>query len=71
MSNTSVSYLAKQSPAGIHLFKVNNGNTKTMCEICSKLTIKTQSDIIDITSGLFIISFEQISLTVLRFLFLV
>ena len=27
-------------PAGIYLFKVNNGNIKTMCEIYSKLTIK-------------------------------
>ena len=26
---------------GIYLFKVNNGNTKTMCKICSKLTMKT------------------------------
>ena len=25
----------------ICLFKVNNDNTKTMCEICSKLTTKT------------------------------
>ena len=28
-------------PAGIYLFKVNNGNTRTICEICLKLTIKT------------------------------
>ena len=28
-------------PAGIYLFEDNNGNTRTMCEICSKLTIKT------------------------------
>ena len=28
-------------PAGIFLFKVNNRNTRTRCEICSKLTIKT------------------------------
>ena len=28
-------------PAGIYLFKANNRNTRTMCEICSKLTIKT------------------------------
>ena len=28
-------------PAGIYLFKVNNENTRTMCKICSKLTIKT------------------------------
>ena len=26
--------------AGIHLLKVNNKNTGTRCEICSKLTIK-------------------------------
>ena len=25
---------------GIYLFKVNNRNTRTRCEICSKLTIK-------------------------------
>ena len=28
-------------PAGIYLLKVNNRNTRTGCEICSKLTIKT------------------------------
>ena len=28
-------------PAGIYLFKVSNGNTRTVCEIFSKLTIKT------------------------------
>ena len=28
-------------PAGNYLFKVNNKNTRTRCEICSKLTIKT------------------------------
>ena len=28
-------------PLGIHLLKVNNRNTRTRCEICSKLTIKT------------------------------
>ena len=28
-------------PAGIYLFKVNNRNTRTRCEICSKLTIET------------------------------
>ena len=30
-----------QFPPGIYLFKVNIGNTKTTCEIRSKLTIKT------------------------------
>ena len=34
--------LVKQDfPAGIYLLKVNNRNTRTKCEICSKLTIKT------------------------------
>ena len=28
-------------PANIYLFKINNGNGKKRCEICSKLTIKT------------------------------
>ena len=31
----------KVYPAGIYLLKVNNRNTRTRCEICSKLTIKT------------------------------
>ena len=28
-------------PVGNYMFKVNNRNTRTRCEICSKLTIKT------------------------------
>ena len=28
-------------PAGIYLFKLNNGNIRTMCKICLKLTIET------------------------------
>ena len=27
-------------PVGIYMLKVNNRNTRTTCEICSKLTIK-------------------------------
>ena len=27
--------------AGIYLFKVNNGATKAMYEVCTKLTVKT------------------------------
>ena len=27
--------------AGVYLFKVNNGNARIICGICSKLTIKT------------------------------
>ena len=28
-------------PAGNYMFKVNNRNSRTRCELCSKLTIKT------------------------------
>ena len=31
---------ATTSPAGNYRFKVNNKNTRTICEICSKLIIK-------------------------------
>ena len=36
--------LEKISPVGNYMFKVNNRNTRTRCEICSKLTIKTPED---------------------------
>ena len=32
--------IARSNPARIYLLKVNNRNTRTWCEICSKLTIK-------------------------------
>ena len=32
---------AKRDPVDNYMFKVNNRNTITRCEICSKLTIKT------------------------------
>ena len=32
--------LLKPFPTNIYLFKVNNGNTKKRCKMCSKLTIK-------------------------------
>ena len=44
------------------MFKVNNRNTRTRCEICPKLTIKIP--------GIFIVHFEQISHLVLVFLLL-
>ena len=49
---------------GIYLFNVNNRNSRTMCEICLKLTIKWRR------SGVFIANFEQISRIVLVFLLL-
>ena len=33
--------VVKAYATGIYLFEINNGNTRTMCESCSKLTIKT------------------------------
>ena len=35
-------FLVKHYPANIFLFEVNNRNTRERCEVCSKLTIKTQ-----------------------------
>ena len=37
----NVKYLSVTLLVDIYLFKVNNKNTRTMCEICSKLKIKT------------------------------
>ena len=48
-------------PTGIYLFKINNENSGAMCEICSKLTIKTQQQRQWRPSGVFIVNFEQIS----------
>ena len=33
--------LYSSSPTSKYMFKVSNSNTKTRCETCSKLTIKT------------------------------
>ena len=56
-------------PAGIYLFKVNNRNTRTRCEICSELTINTPERR-QRRSGVFIVNFEHISHLVLAFLLL-
>ena len=57
-------------PAGIDLLKVNNRNSKTRCEICSKLTIKIAEGRQWRRSGIFIVNFERISHLVLVFLLL-
>ena len=54
-------------PSNIYLFKVNNRNTRKRCEICAKLTIKTQERR---HSGVFIVNFEHISNFFLVFLLL-
>ena len=43
-------------PAGIYLFKINNRNTRTICEIYSMLTIKTPKRRQWRRSGLFIVN---------------
>ena len=47
--------------AGIYLFKVNNGNTRAMCEVCLNLTLKTQEWRKWRLSGVFVVNFKQIS----------
>ena len=64
------SSLDKCFPANIYLLKVNNGNTRKKCKICSKLTIKTPEQSQCRRSGVFIVSFELISHLFLMFLFL-
>ena len=59
-ANIPIIYLA-----GIYLLKVNNRNTKTNCEICSKLTIKTLERRYWRRSGVFIVNIEHISHLVL------
>ena len=52
------------------MFKVNNRNTITTCEICSKLTIKTSKPRHWRRSVVFLVNFEHISLLFLVFLLL-
>ena len=48
-------------PAGNYMFKVNNRNSKTGCEICSRLTIKTPERHHCGPSGVFIVNFDHVS----------
>ena len=41
LCQTNVFFISLLLLAGIYLLKVNNENTRTICEIYSKLTIKT------------------------------
>ena len=51
----------KGNPAGIYLFRFKNENIRTICEICSKLTIKTLERRHWCRSSVVIVNFEQIS----------
>ena len=53
--------------ADIYLFKVNHSNTRTMCEVCSKSTLKKPERR---HYGVIVVNFEQIFHIVLIFLFL-
>ena len=59
-------------PAGIHQLKVSDRNTRTSCEIYSKLTIKIpeRHQCQWRRSGMFIVNFEHILHLVLVFLLL-
>ena len=57
-------------PAGINLLKVNKRNTRTRCEICSKLTKNTPEQRQWRRSGVFIVNSEHASHLVLVFLIL-
>ena len=58
-------FLWLTEPANIYLFKVNNKNTGKECEICSKLTVKHQNEVIDValslTSFSWFFSFSSLS----------
>ena len=60
----SICVLSGCYPAGDYMVKVNNRNTRTRCEICSKLTIKTpewRQWCQQRRSGVFIVNFEHIA----------
>ena len=52
------------NPAGDYMFKVNNKDTRTRCEMCSKLTMKTPEQN---ETTVFIVNFEYISHLFLEF----
>ena len=55
------------TPASIYLFKFNNGNTRTVYEIGSKLTIITLEQLHWRRSAVFIVNFVEVSHTVVVF----
>ena len=48
------------APSRHLLFKSNNGNTRTMCEICSKLMIRTAEQLHWRHSGVFTVNLNRI-----------
>ena len=68
--STSTNTRTNILPVSIYLHKVNNRNTRTRCEIYSKLTIKIPERRQWRRSGIFIVNSEYISHLVLVFLLL-
>ena len=66
---SSFSLLTWSKYPAIYMFKVYNRNIRKMCEICSKLKIKTPERRRR-RSGVFIVNFEYISHLLLVFLLL-
>ena len=55
--------IVKVNPPGIYLLKLNSRNTRTRCEICPKLTLKTperRAAYFTPCSSVFIVNFEQV-----------
>ena len=52
--------ILKEHPAGIYLLKINNRNTKTRCEISSKLTLKIPERHHWRRSRIIIVTFEHV-----------
>ena len=53
--------------ADIYLLKVNNQNSKIICEICSKLTMNTYERPQWPLSGVFTFNIEQIGVSIVDF----
>ena len=66
----SINTMYGKKPAGTYLFKVYNGNTRTICEIWSKLTIKIPKRRHWRRSGAFIVDFRHFAIYFLVFLLL-
>ena len=65
---TRTLYVLSAYPAGTYLLRVNDRNSRTRCETCSKLTIKTPEQCHWRRSSVFFVNFEHISYLVLVFL---
>ena len=65
-----IAVLIKNDPAANYMFKFNNRNTRTRCEICLKSTIKTPEQRHWRRYDVFIVNSEHISHLALVFLLL-